>query len=39
MALRTIREMGDPVLGKRAKEIKEVTPRIRTLAEDMLETM
>lgn len=39
MALRTIREMGDPVLGKKAKIIKEVTPRIRTLAEDMLETM
>ena len=39
MALRTIREMGDPVLGKKAKVIKEVTPRIRTLAEDMLETM
>ena len=39
MALRTIREMSDPVLGKKAKVIKEVTPRIRTLAEDMLETM
>ena len=39
MALRTIREMGDPVLEKKAKVIKEVTPRIRTLAEDMLETM
>ena len=39
MALRTIREMGDPVLEKKAKAIKEVTPRIRTLAEDMLETM
>lgn len=39
MALRTIREMGDPVLEKKAKVIKDVTPRIRTLAEDMLETM
>ena len=39
MALRTIREMGDSVLEKKAKTIKEVTPRIRTLAEDMLETM
>lgn len=39
MALRTIREMGDSVLEKKAKTIKEVTPRIRALAEDMLETM
>ena len=39
MALRTIREMGDSVLEKKAKIIKEVTPRIRALAEDMLETM
>ena len=39
MALRNIREMGDPVLEKKAKVIKEVTPRIRSLAEDMLETM
>ena len=37
MALRTIREMGDSVLEKKAKIIKEVTPRIRALAEDMLE--
>ena len=39
MALRNIREMGDPVLEKKAKPIKEVTPRIRALAQDMLETM
>jgi peptide deformylase len=31
--------MGDSVLEKKAKIIKEVTPRIRALAEDMLETM
>lgn len=39
MALRTIREMGDEVLTKKCREIKEVTPRIRQLIEDMLETM
>ena len=39
MALRNIREMGDPVLEKKAKVIKEVTPRLRALAQDMLETM
>ncbi len=39
MALRTIREYGDDVLTRPCKEIKEVTPRIRELVEDMLETM
>ncbi len=39
MAIRRIRIQGDSVLTKTAKEIPEVTGRIRTLAEDMLETM
>ena len=39
MSLRTIRELGDPVLNKRAKEVKEITPKIRQLIEDMKETM
>lgn len=39
MALRTIRQMGDEVLTKKCREIKEVTPRIKELIEDMLETM
>src|SRR5699024_4351542 len=39
MALRNIRDDRDPVLRKISKEIKEVTPRIRTLAQDMLDTM
>jgi len=39
MALRTIRRQGDPVLTKVCRPIQEVTPRIRMLAEDMLETM
>lgn len=39
MAIRTIREMGDEVLTKKCREIKEVTPRIMDLIEDMLETM
>ncbi len=39
MAIRNIRIEGDPVLNKVAKEIKEVTPRIRELAEDMVDTM
>ena len=39
MALRTIRTMGDEVLLKNCKTVKEITPRIKTLIDDMLETM
>ena len=39
MALRTIRLQGDPVLTKKCREVKEVTPRMKELIEDMLETM
>lgn len=39
MALRTIRTIGDEVLNKPCKPIKEITPRIRTLIEDMIDTM
>ena len=38
MALRTIRVEGDPVLGKVCREVTEVTPKIVTLIDDMLET-
>ena len=31
--------MGDPILEKTCKEVKEMTPRIRELIEDMFETM
>lgn len=39
MALRTIRIQGDPVLEKVCKEVTEVTPKIQTLIDDMIETM
>ncbi len=39
MALRTIRTEGDPVLSKKCRKIEKVTPRIRELAQDMLDTM
>lgn len=39
MAIRNIREIGEEVLTKRCKEITEMTPRIRELIEDMLDTM
>lgn len=39
MAIRTIRELGESVLTKKCKEVKEMTPRLETLIEDMLDTM
>lgn len=39
MALRNIREIGDDILSKRSKEVKEMTPKTRQLIGDMLETM
>ena len=39
MALRQIREYGDDVLAKECREVKEITPRVRELVEDMLDTM
>ena len=39
MALRNIREIGDPILNQRAKEVREMTPNLRARIEDMVETM
>lgn len=39
MAIRNIREIGDPVLNKKCKEVKEMTERTKELIDDMLETM
>ncbi len=39
MAIRNIREIGEDVLTKTCKEVTEITPRIRDLIGDMLETM
>ena len=39
MAIRNVRLEGDPILQKTSKEVKEITPKIRTLIDDMLETM
>ena len=39
MAIRKIREMGDPVLNKQCKEVTEITPRIQDLIDDMFETL
>ncbi len=39
MALRQIRIHGDAILSKKCREIKEMTPRIKELIGDMLDTM
>ncbi len=39
MALRTIRISGDPVLTRKCREVKEMTPRLAELIDDMFETM
>lgn len=39
MALREVRTIGDPILGKVCKEVKAMTPRLRDLIGDMYETM
>ena len=39
MAIRNVRIQGDKVLEKKCKEVKEMTPRIRALIDDMFETM
>jgi peptide deformylase len=39
MAIRNIRKIGDSILNKRAKEITEMTPKIKTLIQDMIDTM
>ena len=39
MAIRQIRVLGDDVLRKKCKEVKEMTPRMHTVVEDMYDTM
>jgi peptide deformylase len=39
MAIRTIREIGDPVLNKISKQVTQITPRTQELIDDMFETM
>lgn len=39
MATRKVREIGDPVLGKKCKEVTQMTPRLLELIDDMFETL
>lgn len=39
MAIRMIRQEGDPILRKISKPVKDITPRIEELAQDLIDTM
>lgn len=39
MAIRQIRTIGDEILYKECKKVKEMTPRLKQLVEDMFDTM
>ncbi|MBQ6360626.1 MAG: peptide deformylase [Lachnospiraceae bacterium] len=39
MGLRNVRELGDDILRKKSKPVKEMTPRLSALIDDMFETM
>lgn len=39
MATRKIRELGDEILRKNCREVKEITPKLTELIEDMYDTM
>ncbi len=39
MAIRQIRTIGDEILGKECKPVKEMSPRMKQLVDDMFETM
>ena len=39
MAIRKIREQGDPILEKKCKPVSEMTPRLLELVDDMFDTM
>lgn len=39
MAIRMVREQNEPILRKKSKEVKEITPKITELLDDLAETM
>ena len=39
MAIRTLRTIGDDILTKKCKVVKDMTPRMKMLVDDMFETM
>lgn len=39
MAIRTVREENDEILRKKSKEVEKIDERIKTLVDDMVETM
>jgi peptide deformylase len=39
MAVLTVRKYGDPVLRRKADPVREITPEVRTMVADMIDTM
>ena len=39
MAIRQLRIEGEPILKKKCREVKEMTPRLQELAQDLIDTM
>lgn len=39
MAIRNIRKIGDEILNKKSREVKEITPKTEILINDMIDTM
>ncbi len=39
MAIRMVREQNEPILRKKCKEVKEITPKITELLDDLADTM
>lgn len=39
MAIRNVRQVGDPILNKKCRQVEEMTPKIKELIQDMFDTM
>lgn len=39
MAIRNVRQAGDPILNKKCRQVEEMTPKIKELIQDMFDTM
>ena len=39
MAIRNVRQVGEPILNKKCRQVEEMTPKIKELIRDMFDTM
>jgi len=39
MAIRNVRQVGEPILNKKCRQVEEMTPKIKELIQDMFDTM